>query len=144
MGNLPQQKEKTMKINHLALAVVASLSIHAYGATEINENHFGPNYGTAAADLIVAKPLQLAGAVAGTALHVVGLPFSAASDSVETSYEVLVRQPWEKLNRGVGYSEEYDTHIKNQYTNPNEVRFVVDRPSEIIINTDQSVQVNPY
>lgn len=133
-----------MKINYLALALVAGLGVHAHGATEINENYFGPNYGTATADLLVAKPLQLAGAVAGTALHVVGLPFSVASDSVDTSYEVLVRQPWDKLRRGVGYSAEYDTYVKNQYTNPNEVRFVVDRPSEIIIHTDQNVQVNPY
>ncbi|MDO4897212.1 MAG: hypothetical protein Q3971_07600 [Moraxella sp.] len=133
-----------MKIKYLSLALLASISINAHSATEINEQYFGPTYGSATADLLIAKPLQLAGAVAGTALHVVGLPFSAASDSVDSSYEVLVRQPWDKLRRGTGYSDAYDTHIKNQYISPNEVRFVVDRPSEIIINTDQSVQVNPY
>lgn len=133
-----------MKIKYLAIALVAGLSVHAHAATEINEKYFGPSYGTATADIIVAKPLQLAGAVAGTALHVVGLPFSAVSDSVDSSYEVLVRQPWENMRRGVGYSEEYDAHVKNQYISPNEVRFVVDRPSEVIINTDQSVQITPY
>lgn len=133
-----------MKIKYLALALFASIGMNAHSATEINDKDFGPTYGTAAADILVAKPLQVAGAVAGTALHVVGLPFSVASDSVDSSYEVLVRQPWDKLRRGVGYSEAYDAHIKNQYTNPNEVRFVVDRPSEIIINTDQNVQINPY
>lgn len=133
-----------MKIKHLALALMACVSINAHSATEINEQYFGPTYGSATADILVGKPLQLAGAVAGTALHVVGLPFSVTSDSVDSSYEVLVRQPWDKLRRGVGYSQEYDTYIKNQYANPNEVRFVVDRPSEVIISTEQNVQINPY
>lgn len=133
-----------MKINHLALALVAVLGVQAHAATEINEKYFGPTYGTAAADVLVAKPLQLAGAVAGTALHVVALPFSVASDSVESSYDVLVKQPWSSLRRGVGYSEEYDAYVKNQYTSPHEVRFVVDRPSEVIISTNQDVQVTPY
>lgn len=133
-----------MKIKYLAIALLAGISVQAHSAVEINENDFGPTYGTATADILVAKPLQLAGAVAGTALHVVGLPFSIASDSVDSSYEVLVQQPWDKLRRGVGYSETYDTYVKNQGVNPNEVRFVVDRPSEVIINTDQNVQINPY
>lgn len=133
-----------MKIKYPAIALLAGISVQAHSAVEINENDFGPTYGTATADILVAKPLQLAGAVAGTALHVVGLPFSIASDSVDSSYEVLVQQPWDKLRRGVGYSEAYDTYVKNQGVNPNEVRFVVDRPSEVIINTDQNVQINPY
>lgn len=133
-----------MKIKYLAIALLAGISVQAHSAVEINENDFGPTYSTATADILVAKPLQLAGAVAGTALHVVGLPFSIASDSVDSSYEVLVQQPWDKLRRGVGYSEAYDTYVKNQGVNPNEVRFVVDRPSEVIINTDQNVQINPY
>lgn len=133
-----------MKIKYLAIALLAGISVQAHSAVEINENDFGPTYGTATADILVAKPLQLAGAVAGTALHVVGLPFSIASDSVDSSYEVLVQQPWDKLRRGVGYSEAYDTYVKNQGVNPNEVRFVVDRPSEVIISTDQNVQINPY
>lgn len=133
-----------MKIKYLAIALAAGISMQAHSAVEINENDFGPTYGTTTADILVAKPLQLAGAVAGTALHVVGLPFSIASDSVDSSYDVLVRQPWDKLRRGVGHSEAYDTYVKNQGVNSNEVRFVVDRPSEVIINTDQNVQINPY
>ena len=135
-----------MKIKHLLCAVTASLVISttAHSAVEIDEKDFGPNYGTVAADLLVAKPLQLAGAVAGTALHVVGLPFSATSNSVDISYDKLVREPWQAMKRCVGCSESYDNYVKNQQVNPNEVRFIVDRPSEVIINTDQSVVVNPY
>lgn len=135
-----------MKIKHTLFAVMAAmtLSVHAHAAIEIDEKDFGPTYSSAAADILIAKPLQVAGALAGTALHLVGLPFSYASDSVESSAKVLVEQPWQALNRCVGCSTAYDNYIKNQQYPTNEVRFVVDRPSEVIINTDQNVVVNPY
>ena len=134
-----------MKIKHSILALVAATMIgtSAHAAIEINEEDFGPTYGTAVLDVTVAKPLQFVGAVAGTALHVIGLPFSIASDSVDTSYEALVAKPWQALGRCVGCSEAYDTYRNTHEVNPNEVRITVDRPSEIIINTDQNVVVNP-
>lgn len=84
-----------MKIKHtlLALTVATLISTTAHAAIEINEEDFGPTYGTTVLDVTVAKPLQLVGAVAGTALHAVGLPFSMASGSVESSYETLVVKP---------------------------------------------------
>lgn len=134
-----------MKIKHLLFALVATFSIGSAGAAvEIDERDYGPTYGSMVTDVAIAKPLQLAGAIAGTALHVVALPFSYASDSVDSSYETLVRQPWDALRRCVGCSASYDAYVKNEGVSTNEVRFVVDRPSEIIINTDQSVEVNPY
>lgn len=136
-----------MTIKHLAITLTAAamLSTHAHAAIEIDEKDFGPTYSTTTADILVAKPLQLAGAIAGTALHVVGLPFSYASGSVESSEDVLVRKPWQALSRCLGCSASYDNYIKNQqHANPNEVRFIVDRPSEVIINTDQNVVVQPY
>lgn len=134
-----------MKIKHtlLALTVATLISTTAHAAIEINEEDFGPTYGSAVLDITVAKPLQLVGAIAGTALHVVGLPFSVASDSTEISYETLVVKPWSALSRCVGCTEVYDNHRNTHKENPNEVRIVVDRPSEIIINTDQNVVVNP-
>ena len=134
-----------MKIKHtlLALTVAALISTTAHAAIEINEEDFGPTYGSAVLDITVAKPLQLVGAIAGTALHVVGLPFSVASDSTEISYETLVVKPWSALSRCVGCTEVYDNHRNAHKENPNEVRSVVDSPSEIIINTDQNVVVNP-
>lgn len=134
-----------MKIKHtlLALTVATLISTTAHAAIEINEEDFGPTYGTTVLDVTVAKPLQLVGAIAGTALHAVGLPFSVASDSTEISYETLVVKPWSALSRCVGCTEVYDNHRNAHKENPNEVRIVVDRPSEIIINTDQNVVVNP-
>ncbi len=139
-------KDNCMKIKHLLCAFTAVIAIHstANAAMEIDEKDFGPNYGTMTADLLVGKPAQLAGAIAGTALHVVGLPFSIASNSVDSSYEHLVRQPWDNMRRCVGCTPEYDNYVKRQNANTHEVRFIVDRPSEVIINTDQSVVVNPY
>lgn len=134
-----------MKIKYTltALVVAATLGTSAHAAIEIDEHDFGPTYATTAADIVVGKPMQLAAAIAGTALHVVGLPFSIASDSVDSSAEVLVRQPWENMRRCLGCTPAYDNYIKNQNHPQNEVRFTVDGPSEIIINTDQAVVVNP-
>lgn len=134
-----------MKIKHtlFALMTAVALNTSANAAIEIDEKDFGPTYGSAALDILIAKPLQVAGAFAGTAIHLVGLPFSYASDSVESSAKVLIEQPWDALNRCVGCSAAYDNYIKNQEYPSNEVRFLVDRPSEVIINTNQDIVVNP-
>lgn len=134
-----------MKIKHtlFALMTAVALNTSANAAIEIDEKDFGPTYSSAALDILIAKPLQVAGAFAGTAIHLVGLPFSYASDSVESSAKVLIEQPWDALNRCVGCSAAYDNYIKNQEYPSNEVRFLVDRPSEVIINTDQDIVVNP-
>lgn len=134
-----------MKIKHtlFALMTAVALNTSANAAIEIDEKDFGPTYSSAALDILIAKPLQVAGAFAGTAIHLVGLPFSYASDSVESSAKVLIEQPWDALNRCVGCSTAYDNYIKNQEYPSNEVRFLVDRPSEVIINTNQDIVVNP-
>ncbi len=134
-----------MRIKHtlFALATTTLISTSAHAAIEIDEEEFGPTYGSAVLDVTVAKPLQLVGAVAGTALHIVGLPFSMASNSVDSSYQALVEEPWNAFSRCVGCSQAYDDYRNAHEVNPNEVRIMVDRPSEIIINTDQDVVVNP-
>lgn len=134
-----------MKMKHALVALLATAMIgtSAHAAIEVDESDFGPTYGSAVLDVTVAKPLQLVGAVAGTALYAVSLPFSIASNSVESSYDALVAKPWSALSRCVGCSEAYDTYRNTHDINPQEVRITVDRPSEIIINTDQNVVVNP-
>lgn len=122
----------------LSLALIAP----AHAAIEINETDFGPSYGSAVADITIGKPLQLVGAVIGTALHVVGLPFSAASNSIDETYEVLVDKPWRALHRCTGCTPAYDSYIKSQTDAKNQVRFTVDRPSEIVINSDGTVVVS--
>lgn len=130
----------------LLIASVLSLGLvsHASAAIEIDEKEdFGPTYGSTVADLTIGKPLQVIGATLGTALHIVGIPFSIASNSVSESYDTLVRQPWSALQRCNGCTPAYDSYIKSQENNTTgEVRFVVDKPSEIVIQTPTGVVVN--
>lgn len=121
------------------LSVGVMSNVHA--AIEIDENeNFGPTYGSTVADLTIGKPLQVIGAVAGTALHIAAIPFSIASNSVTESFDTLVRQPWSALQRCNGCTPAYDNYIKSQ-DDSNEVRFVVDRPSEVVIQTENGVVV---
>lgn len=133
-----------MKRILLAAALSVTLSTPAVAAIEIDETQgFGPTYGSTVADLTIGKPLQLAGAVFGTALHVVGLPFSMASDSVSETKTVLVDKPWAALKRCTGCSPAYDNYVKSQdKEQQGQVRFVVDKPSEIIINSNDIVIIN--
>ena len=63
-----------MKIKHtlFALMTAVALNTSANAAIEIDEKDFGPTYSSAALDILIAKPLQVAGAFAGTAIHLVG------------------------------------------------------------------------
>ncbi|HSC84151.1 MAG TPA: multidrug transporter [Pseudomonas sp.] len=46
-----------------------------------------------AGDLIIARPLLIAGTIIGTGLFLVSLPFSAAGGNVKESAEALVMEP---------------------------------------------------
>lgn len=132
-----------MKKLILASVLALGMASTANAAIEINESEgFGPTYGSTVADLTVGKPLQLVGAVAGTALHVVTLPFALASNSVDESYDTLVRQPWTALKRCNGCSPAYYAYVKSQEEGTGEVRIIVDRPSEVVIQTKDGVVVN--
>lgn len=135
-----------MKIKHTLVALLATavISTQAHAAVEVDEHDFGPTYATAAADIALVKPFQVVKAVTGTAIHLIGLPFSLATNSVESSANVLVRQPWEDLKRCVGCTGAYDDYVNSQNINSNETRFTVDGPAEIIINSGQDVVVTPY
>lgn len=136
----PQGTFVMKKIIATALLSLAVVSTSAHAAIEIDENQdFGPTYGSTVADATIGKPLQLANAVLGTALHVVTLPFNAYSGSVDESYETLVRKPWEALRRCTGCTPEYDHSIKNEPQT--QYRFVVTQPSEIIINSNDNVVI---
>ncbi|WP_066801771.1 hypothetical protein [Moraxella oblonga] len=134
-----------MKIKHTLIALLATAIIgtQAHAAVEVDEADFGPTYATVAADVALVKPFQVVKAVTGTAIHLIGLPFSLASGSAESSANLLVRQPWEDLKRCVGCTGAYDDYINSQNMSPNETRFTVDGPAEIIIQGSQNVVVNP-
>lgn len=129
-----------MKRFALATALSLALVSPSFAAIEMDESQpYGPTYGSTVADLTIGKPLQVVGAVLGTALHVVTYPFAVASDSVEQSRATLVEGPWNALKRCNGCSPSYDNHIK---ADQESVRFVVDGPSEIVISSNGQVVVN--
>lgn len=130
-----------MKRLLLAATLSMTLTAPAFAAIEIDENNFGPTYGSTVADITIGKPLQTVGAILGTAVHVVGLPFSAASNSIDESYETLVQKPWQALHRCTGCTPSYDAYVKAKNATQGQVRFTVDGPSEIIINSDGSVVI---
>lgn len=115
----------------------------ASAAIEIDEKEFGPSYETMIVDTVAGKPLQLVNAVAGTIAYVVSLPFSLIGGNAEQAQQKLVVEPWDAMARCLGCTVAEDNYYKSQVVNDNVVRIVVDQPSEILINTNDYVVVNP-
>lgn len=115
----------------------------ASAAIEIEEKEFGPSYETMIVDTVAGKPLQLVNAVAGTIAYVVSLPFSLIGGNAEQAQQKLVVEPWDAMARCLGCTVAEDNYYKSQVVNDNVVRIVVDQPSEILINTNDYVVVNP-
>lgn len=132
-----------------AFTVAASLSLMAasmqpaLAAIEIDETDFGPSYETMLVDTAVGKPLQLVSAVTGTALYLVSLPFSVIGGKTTQAQQKLVVEPWSAMGRCLGCTVAEDSYYKSQVTDDDIVRIVVDQPSEIFINTNDYVVVNP-
>lgn len=128
---------------------VASISLMlvmmqpASAAIEIDEKEFGPSYETMVVDTVAGKPLQLINAVAGTIAYVVSLPFSLIGGNAEQAQQKLFVEPWDAMARCLGCTVAEDNYYKSQVVNDNVVRIVVDQPSEILINTNDYVVVNP-
>lgn len=115
----------------------------ASAAIEIDEKEFGPSYETMIVDTVAGKPLQLVNAVAGTIAYVVSLPFSLIGGNAEQAQQKLVVEPWDAMARCLGCTVAEDNYYKSQVVNDNVVRIVVDQHSEILINTNDYVVVNP-
>lgn len=141
------QAKRVMKSKLVSIALSASLMAAmaqpAVAAIEIDENDFGPSYGTMMVDTVAGKPLQLLAAVAGTAAYVVSLPFSLAAGNAEQTQQKLVVEPWDAMGRCLGCTVAEDNYYKSQVIDHNTVRIVVDQPSEILINTNDYVVVTP-
>lgn len=137
-----------MTVKHKITTLIAAGALFfasvqpGFAAIEIDEQDFGPSYGTMMADTLAGKPLQLINAIAGTTAFVVGLPFSIASRSVPEARQKLVTEPWQALNRCLGCTVAEDNYYKSQAENKQVVRIVVDQPSEILINTSDEVVIN--
>ena len=135
-----------IKKNILALSTVIALMMtqqSAQAAIEIDETNFGPSYETMVVDTVVGKPLQLVNAVAGTAAYIVSLPFSAVGGNADQAQQKLFVEPWQAMNRCLGCTVAEDNYYKSQSANDDVVRIVVDKPSEILISTNDQVIVMP-
>lgn len=132
-------------LTHIALSASLvtgmMLSSASHAAIEIDESNFGPTYDTMVVDTVAGKPLQLVAAVAGTVAYVVSLPFSHFGGNQEQAQQKLVTEPWEAMQRCLGCTVAEDKYYKSQADNNGTVRLVVDQPSEIIINTNDTVVV---
>lgn len=133
---------KTLK----KLAVVTALSMSfvapSMAATEIDESSFGPTYSSMVADTVVGKPLQALTVAGGAVAYVVSLPFTTFTGDKAQAKRVLIDEPMQALDRCLGCTPAQDAYYKSQKQHENQVRLVVDGPSEIFINTDQNVVVN--
>ncbi len=132
------------------LTVVASVSLAAItispasAAIEIDETDFGPSYETMVVDTVVGKPLQLVAAVTGTAAYLVSLPFAVIGGNADQSQQKLFVEPWNAMSRCLGCTVAEDNYYKSQAVEDNNtIRIVVDRPSEILISTNDYVVVSP-
>jgi hypothetical protein len=88
---------KSMLLSFTAAAAL-SLSASAMAADDVDaqfvtEADNTPSSGAIAADIVLLRPLGLAGTVLGTALFVVGLPFEAISGDISGPAKRLVAQP---------------------------------------------------
>lgn len=123
--------------------IIVALMQPATAAIEIDETDFGPSYETMVVDTVAGKPLQLINAVAGTLAYVVSLPFSLIGGNADQAQQKLFVEPWDAMARCLGCTVAEDNYYKSQVVNDNVVRIVVDQPSEILINTNDYVVVNP-
>lgn len=130
-----------MKRKLLACALSISLITPTFAAIEIDETSYGPSYGSTLTDVAIGKPLQLAGAILGTAAYIAAIPFSLASDSLDETHRVLVEEPWYALQRCNGCTVSYDNYLKLKNDPQAELRFVVVQPSEVVINTNGEVVI---
>ena len=80
-----------MKRKLLACALSISLITPTFAAIEIDETSYGPSYGSTLTDVAIGKPLQLAGAILGTAAYIAAIPFSLASDSLDERTEYWLK-----------------------------------------------------
>jgi len=126
----------------LSVSLIVAFTQPASAAIEIDEGDFGPSYDTMLVDTVVGKPLQLVTAVAGTAAYLVSLPFSLIGGNADQAQQKLFVEPWDAMARCLGCTVAEDNFYKSQGVNDNVVRIVVDRPSEILINTNDIVVVN--
>ena len=133
-------KKFAKKLALVAALIVASTT-GSVAATEIDEKDFGPSYGSMVADTVVGKPLQVVNLAFGAATWLASLPLTIFTGDTVEARQTLVDEPFYALDRCLGCTPAEDKYWRAHRDNNNQVRVVVDGPSEILINTDQKVVV---
>ena len=83
--------KKTLSIFFLAVFLcVASVSL----ASTEEQGHQGPSGEAIVFDLVLGRPLGLVTLVAGTAIFIVGLPFTLPTGSVGVAADKLIADPF--------------------------------------------------
>lgn len=124
----------------LAVATLALSTVNAHAAVEVQEQDFGPQYGSMVADAWVGKPLQAISATLGTITYAVSLPFTTVSGDAERARQKLVVEPWDALKRCLGCSVPYDRYERNLSWNDEFERTTIsDRPA-LVEHDDRVVQ----
>lgn len=135
-----------VSLKKIVLATLLSVATvtPSFAATEIDESDYssyGPTYGPMVADTLVGKPLGALAVAGGAALWLASLPFTTISGDTEYAKQKLITEPADAMYRCLGCTVAQDNYYQSHRTDNNQVRLVVDGPSEILINTDQNVVV---
>lgn len=135
-----------VSLKKIVLATLLSVATitPSFAAIEVDETNganYGPGYGTMAADTLVGKPLGALAVAGGAALWLASLPFTTISGDTEYAKQKLITEPADAMYRCLGCTVAQDNYYQSHRTDNNQVRLVVDGPSEILINTDQNVVV---
>lgn len=132
-----------VSLKKIALASLLSIATvtPSFAAIEVDEANYGPGYGTMVADTLVGKPLGALAVAGGAALWLASLPFTTISGDTEYAKQKLITEPADAMYRCLGCTVAQDNYYQSHRSDNNQVRLVVDGPSEVIINTDQNVVV---
>ena len=135
----------TFSLKKIAVASLLSISTvtPSFAAIEVDEANFGPTYGPMVVDTLVGKPLGALAVAGGAAIWLASLPFTTLSGDTEYAKQKLITEPADAMYRCLGCTVAQDNYYQSHRSYNNQVRLVVDGPSEILINTDQNVVVTP-
>lgn len=125
----------------LATALTVASTTGSVAATEIDEKDFGPTYGSMVVDTFVGKPLGALAVVGGIVTAIASMPFTINNDEIDQVERKLILEPLAALDRCLGCTPAEDQYFRSHRANNNQVRVMVDGPSEILIDTNQKVVV---
>jgi hypothetical protein len=80
----------------VVIGVIAALIAGPFAASALAQEYFetkDPGGGAMMYDVLVVRPVGMVATAVGSLFWLVGLPFSASGDNVDTATEKLVKEP---------------------------------------------------